>query len=233
MADTLIIFRKEIRELVTARQGLRGWGVLLVVYVGVFGMAVPVTQRSLFIVGSPPMAALLFALMGLFIAAPTAADSFAGEFERKTLETLLATRLSDGAIVAGKALAVVSYAWLTVVAVQTVALISLNLSGPRVIYSGTFVLVSVVGPILTAILAAAVGIMLSMWSRSVRTAQQWTGLAMMGLAISLVAFSRRILVGSSAIREIALLGGVLLLAAVLALLLAVASFQRGRLIAVT
>jgi ABC-2 type transport system permease protein len=40
------------------------------------------------------------------------ADSFAGERERHTLETLLASRLSDGAILLGKVAALTSYGWL-------------------------------------------------------------------------------------------------------------------------
>lgn len=40
------------------------------------------------------------------------ADSFAGERERHALETLLASRLSDRAILLGEAAALTSYGWL-------------------------------------------------------------------------------------------------------------------------
>src|SRR3954465_4189577 len=51
-----------------------------------------------------PMAFFMPTFLPLFFLLAIVADSFAGERERHTLETLLATRLSDGAILIGKLL---------------------------------------------------------------------------------------------------------------------------------
>src|SRR5580692_1469689 len=58
-----------------------------------------------------PMAFFMPSFLPLFFLLAIVADSFAGERERHTLETLLATRLSDGAILTGKLLAAVLFIW--------------------------------------------------------------------------------------------------------------------------
>src|SRR5262245_55432842 len=59
---------------------------------------------------SNPLSLIPPALMPLLFIMALMADSFAGERERHTLETLLATRLSDRSILAGKITAGVLYA---------------------------------------------------------------------------------------------------------------------------
>src|SRR5262245_25180006 len=59
---------------------------------------------------SNPLSLIAPALMPLLFIMALMADSFAGERERHTLETLLASRLSDQSILAGKITAGVLYA---------------------------------------------------------------------------------------------------------------------------
>ena len=56
------------------------------------------------------------------------ADSFAGERERHTLETLLASRLSDRAILFGKIAACIAYGWLMAMLCVLVGTITENVS---------------------------------------------------------------------------------------------------------
>ena len=56
------------------------------------------------------------------------ADSFAGERERHTLETLLASRLPDRAILFGKVLAAVGYGWVLVMLMLVLSLVTVNLT---------------------------------------------------------------------------------------------------------
>jgi ABC-2 type transport system permease protein len=107
MRDSLTVLRKELTELVGNRHSARGalvQGGILVLLIGVFVPAVDPKMWRL----AAAMAALYLAFPGM-LAAGVAADSFAGERERRTLETLLATPLADGAIFAGKAAAAILF----------------------------------------------------------------------------------------------------------------------------
>src|SRR5580692_2297366 len=75
-----------------------------------------------------PMAFFMPSFLPLFFLVAIVGDSFAGERERHTLETLLATRLSDGAILAGKILAVVLLIWGVILLTVTIGSVSANLT---------------------------------------------------------------------------------------------------------
>jgi len=106
--DIRVVAGKELREIVGAGGGRRGL-VRELLFVGIFGLFFPLSQAEVWRTGSVPA---VFALMiPLFLVGPHVADSFAGEKERGTLETLLATRLPDRSIYLGKIFAVVGYAW--------------------------------------------------------------------------------------------------------------------------
>ena len=95
-------------------------------------------------------------------------DTIAGERERHTLETLLASPASDSAILAGKLSAVVAYAW-AIALVQLVALeIGSALGGNPV--SGWIIVVVGCLTVLEATLAAALGVQFSLRAPTVRAA---------------------------------------------------------------
>jgi len=100
-------------------------------------------------------------------------DGFAGERERHTLETLLASRLSDRAIILGKLGAVVGYSLAFTIITALIAMVAANLSG-----GGSFQVypIGVFGSIvafalLFALLLASVGVLVSLRASSVRQAQ--------------------------------------------------------------
>lgn len=106
IADSLTIAYKEWREWF-ARGARLGWGGLLVLMV-VWSIAAPFALRQ--VSAGAMLVVLVWLSLPMAISGVIVADSFAGERERQTLETLLTSRLSDHAIVIGKIVAVVIFA---------------------------------------------------------------------------------------------------------------------------
>jgi ABC-2 type transport system permease protein len=109
-------------------------------------------------------------------------DSFAGERERHTLETLLASRLSDRAILFGKLATAISYGWGIALATVLLGLISINLvhgGNGILVYEPRMGLGIILSSMLSAGLSAGVGVLVSLRASSVRQAQQTLGLAIM------------------------------------------------------
>jgi ABC-2 type transport system permease protein len=118
--------------------------------------------------------ALITLLLVPFIVVAIVADSIAGERERHTLETLLASRLSDRAILVGKIGAATAYvmAHLSVFVFPSLIIVNLAfvrdglLLYPPAVWIGIFL----VGPLL-AVLTSSVGVLVSMRAATVRQAQ--------------------------------------------------------------
>lgn len=96
----MVMFMKEMREVTGDRGSFRGALVQAVITVAITGILVPATDGSIW--QSTTTSTMLFVVFPSTLAASMAADSFAGESERGTLETLLATPLTDGGIFLGK-----------------------------------------------------------------------------------------------------------------------------------
>ena len=109
--DILTVMWKEWRELlpvgVTSRGRNRSWNLMIVL--AVFGVFLPLQSGREWV--QSPLTLLYWAWVPLFMTTGVVADSFAGERERHTLETLLSTRLPDTAILLGKLLTSVLYGW--------------------------------------------------------------------------------------------------------------------------
>ncbi|NPV06837.1 MAG: ABC transporter permease subunit [Anaerolineae bacterium] len=162
------------------RGNLRGGWVGLLLVLGVFGVLLPYQSGRSWV--DSPLALVYWAWLPLFLVISVVADSFAGERERHTLEALLATRLSDGAILLGKVVAAVAYGWgLTMIAV-ILGLITVNLfhgEGELVLY-GPLAAVSIpVITLLASLLAASAGVLVSLRASSVRQAAQTLSIAVM------------------------------------------------------
>jgi ABC-2 type transport system permease protein len=165
-------------------------------------------------------------------------DAFAGERERHTLETLLASRISDRAILWGKVIANVSSIWGMTIFATLLSVVVVNLAQgqrPWTFYSpvsgwfGVLILT-----LLTCILSAGGGILVSMHSPTIRQAQQTLLLGSVGLFILIYLAARSIpqsfFVGMSTTDLFLIV--VLVLAIIDAILLAIAgiSYHRSRLI---
>jgi ABC-2 type transport system permease protein len=179
--DLRAVMWKESRELLRQRTTLVSAAFML----AIFGVVLPVqggasSLRSLSAL--PGFLIIPFATIVAFIA-----DAFAGERERHTLESLLATRLSDRAILAGKILVAVAYGWGLVLAKSVVAFAAVNAAphpGGLVTYAPAVLLGGLGLGLLVALLMASLGVLVSLRAATVKQAQQILALsvAVVGVA---------------------------------------------------
>jgi ABC-2 type transport system permease protein len=186
IADVVTVLQKELREIILARAGGRlstrsGW-LNLVLIVLVFGIFLPYQNGPAWV--ASPGTLFLWAWVPLFLVSSVTADSFAGERERHTLETLLASRLSDQAILLGKVGAAVLYGWGVALVSVLLGLITVNVAfweGTLRLYPLSFAVSGIVLGLLGAGLAATAGVLVSLRAGSVRQAAQTMSLAIMVL----------------------------------------------------
>ena len=108
-----------------------------------------------------------------------------GERERHTLETLLASRLSDQAILLGKISASVSYVWVATQLVFAIALIPVNIinwNGKLLFYKPEVLVGGMVLSFLLACLMSDIGVLVSLRAGTAKQAQQTLGLSVFILA---------------------------------------------------
>ncbi|UCH58493.1 MAG: ABC transporter permease subunit, partial [Anaerolineales bacterium] len=122
--DTWTIIKKEWREILLQSPGLRGGRLGLLVFIAVFGIFLPLQSGRAWL--NSPTNLLIWGWVPFLLVSGVVADSFAGERERHTLETLLASRLSDRSILAGKLLAALGYGWGITLVSLLVALVTIN-----------------------------------------------------------------------------------------------------------
>ena len=120
MHDVMTVAWKELKEFLGGQGGRRS-GPMRIVFLVLIGVLFA-ARTSTF--GSSWKTVVIIAYMANVVALSLVPDSFAGERERHTLETLLASRLSDRSILFGKYVAVVLYSVLTAAAVLVLGLIT-------------------------------------------------------------------------------------------------------------
>jgi len=122
--DVATVARKEWQEALLVRGAFRGvlWNSL--VFLGIFGVLLPLQAGREWV--ESPFGLMMWAWVPLFMVTGLIADSFAGERERHTLETLLASRLPDRAILFGKLAAALAYAWGLAAGALLLSLLSVN-----------------------------------------------------------------------------------------------------------
>jgi ABC-2 type transport system permease protein len=184
--------------------------------------------------------ALFSMIVPLIMVGMAIPDSFAGERERHTLGTLLASRLPDRAILFGKIAVGVGYGWIATIIILLLGLVTVNAAhweGHVLLYSPTIALVVIVLSFLVAMLVAGVGIFISLRAATVQEAQQLLMTLFMVFPIVLgfvfFAFHNQIgdaLEGIDVIQIVYAAMGVLFIVDVVLLLAAAARFQRARLI---
>ncbi len=242
MSDILTVTWKELKEFLVQRGSVRATLTNVLLMMVVFGVILPLQSGRAWV--ESPVSLVTWAWMPLFLVTGMIADSFAGERERHTLETLLASRLSDRVILLGKMLAAVSYSLTMTVLLLVVGLVTVNLSN----WTGTvamYPLLTIVGflifGILGAALVAGIGVLVSLRAGTVRQAAQslsigilllvW--LPILGVTVLPDAAKNRFLPALLALDErVVVLAALLLLTALDAAVIAIAlsRFQRNRLI---
>jgi ABC-2 type transport system permease protein len=235
MSDIWTMVWKEWRDAIFPRGKLLSLGPLF--FVVLLGVIFPLIDRQGWLTLSTAMV-LLNVFFPYYYILLYIGDEFAGERERHTLATLLASRISDRAILWGKVIATVSYIWGMALIASLLSMVVVNLAkgqGPWMFYTpvshwlGVLLLT-----LLACLLAASEGILVSMHSATVRQAQQILAIGSLALFVVVYlvvrALPSQLFLGMSSSQIFLIV--VLVLAVLDAILLAASmvSFHRSRLI---
>ena len=177
------VFWKEWRELLRAGPGHERGSIAF----GVAVLALGAWSAGVIVAGPFGVswgAVNLSGFLAALTAASVAGDSFAGERERRTLETLLASCLSDAGIFVGKIAAAVSYAW-----GASLIFLAAGVATSAVLYGwrgalGPAVVLGAVLSLVLAVLVAGVGVLTSLRASTVRQAQQALMLSLTALGLA-------------------------------------------------
>lgn len=172
LQDISTVVWKEAREFMRIGGGKRGAVFRLLLSVGLLGVLWPWLLGMEFITSALP--AVFSAMTAAMYVSALVPDTFPGERERHTLETLLATRLPDGAILFGKIGAVMLYGMGTSMFMLLVgwATVNLKLRAGLLFYEMRIVLAAIVFTLLAAGFMAAIGTVVALRSATVKQAQQ-------------------------------------------------------------
>lgn len=182
IADILTVAWKELREMLTFGDSRGRNKLSLLVILTIFGVVIPLQSGRDWV--TSPVSAMVWAWMPYMWVYSVVADSFAGERERHTLEALLATRLSDRAILFGKLLAALAYGFTLTWAILLVSLVTINVAvrgGGLLLFTPLMTVGALVFSILISGLSASIGVLVSLRASSVRQAQQWMSFGMLVL----------------------------------------------------
>jgi ABC-2 type transport system permease protein len=173
MSDVQAVVWKEWRELLRIsgnRKSALATHIFSVAVIGViwpWQFGVPFVRSGL--------GAVLAVLTAFMYVAGASPDTFAGERERHTLETLLASRLPDRAILLGKLTAMIEYGCAATVVMLIIGLITVNVvhgDGRLLLFDGGQTLAILVFTPLSAGLMASIGVHVSLRAKTVKQAQQ-------------------------------------------------------------
>ncbi len=180
--DIFSIVRKDLKEILSSRGNARSGAVYLLIVVGVMGILMPIQSgRAWF---TEPLLPLVWSWFPVFLVISVVTDSFAGERERNTLETLLASRLSDKAILFGKISAAVLYGWGIAIVSNLVAVVAINVADPTggfQFYDLPIYLALVIIPLLASLLMSGIGVLVSLNAPTARAAYQKLSIAMLAI----------------------------------------------------
>lgn len=191
IADIWTVVWKEWRELLFQRGSLRTTIMSLLPLLLVFGIFIPSQIGSAWV--ESPLTIVFWAWLPTLQVFALTADAFAGERERHTLETLLASPLSEVAILLGKVITVVSYGWLMTLLVVLTGLVGVNFvhsDGKLLLYPASILFGGMILGFLSATLAASIGVLVSLRSPTVRQAAQKLAFVSIGLTwIPIIGFN--------------------------------------------
>jgi ABC-2 type transport system permease protein len=184
LEDIRTVMWKERKERAGQQREFRNKLTSLAIPVITFGMIAiypPLTLGRKWI--TSPLTLFISVLVPMMVVGMSIADSFAGERERKTLETLYASRLPDRAILLGKMGLPFTNAMIVTFVLHSVSLISVNLAnwnGRVIFYSLNIILANLALSVLLSFGIACLGIIVSARARNVQQATQYLMTGMMG-----------------------------------------------------
>lgn len=242
MQDILTIMWKEWKELFLRRGSVRSGLFNIVIIVGLLGIFMPLQTGKEWL--SSGTGLLIWSWIPVFLTTNIIADAFAGERERHTLETLLASRLSDRSILIGKIMAAVSYALTIAVASMLIGAVTINISNPIdgiQFYTGWVFPLAIFLVFLTAFLMSCIGVIVSLNAPTTRHAYQRLSIIVMAVwlvpIIALQVIPDEVIVrfaqSAERINTAAIIPagiGLLILADALLIMFAMKKFKRNQLI---
>ena len=180
--DILTIVWKEWREFRDQLFKLKRGGLSALIVVLMLGIVTPLQMGPSWI--SSPLMLVYWPILAGSMVSTLIADAIAGERERHTLETLLATRLPDSAILIGKVVAAVLYGYIFALMNIGVGWIVLNLRYPEngiilIPIKQAAALIVLIG--LNCLFLSGIGVFVSLRASTVRQAQQAFGIIMLAI----------------------------------------------------
>jgi ABC-2 type transport system permease protein len=171
--DILTVMWKESKSIL--RYSSSRWKGLLTLLtpIALFGIIFPIQFRATWLTSGWSVAVSI--ATPLMLVATTIAESFAGERERHTLETLLASRLPDRAILFGKLLMSLIFGWGMTLFLLVVSLIVVNIlewNGSFQMYQASILGINIAASLLVSGLVSSLGILISLRSPTVQSAAQ-------------------------------------------------------------
>jgi ABC-2 type transport system permease protein len=182
ITDILTVATKELREIFTFGDTRGRSRFSLLILILIFGIVIPLQNGREWV--DSPISIMVWGWMPFLWVSGVVADLFAGERERHTLESLLATRLSDQSILFGKLLAALAYGFILTWVIMVASLVTVNIGFGRdglLFYSPEMILGALVFSILISGLSASIGVLVSLRAGSVRQAQQMMSAGMLVL----------------------------------------------------
>ncbi len=178
--DTWTVARKEWQELFLPGGSVWGgaWSEALIV-VGALGIFIALQIGPSWVTSE---VALYWIWLPLLQMTGMIAESIAGERERRTLETLLASRLDDRAILFGKLLAALTYGWvLTLLSLALgAATVSIAYGQGHLLFYSVSLGTSIFGLVLLGgCFVAVLGVLISLSAPTVRQAYQRLSVALL------------------------------------------------------
>jgi ABC-2 type transport system permease protein len=241
--DIMTIMWKESKGLLKQGKSRSKSILVLLTPVLMFGIILPIQFREEWLSMAWSLAIAVFT--PLILIAPTICESFAGERERHTLETLLASRLPDRAILFGKMLVAIIYGYGMTIILLVMSLVIVNIlvwNGKFQFYPLSILLPDLGLGLLFSGLMVCLGILISLRTATVQSAQQ---VLMMIVVIPIfglqaIVFLLPTFIPMSSIREflsrfnynqiLLIILGVLLLTDIGLLLAAMSRFKRSQLV---
>jgi ABC-2 type transport system permease protein len=184
-----------------------------------------------------PIGIVLLLWIPFFVIISFIGDAIAGERERHTLETLLASRMPDLAILLGKIIATVLYAWVMGVLSLLLGLVLVDLfrtQGNWMFYPLDLFVEAIILILLASVLGASAGVLISLKVSTVRQAQQIlivaTLVLIVGGVLALEAVPAQVIASLSASQFWLIVMAVLAILDAILLGASLVSFRRSRLI---
>src|SRR5687767_4048450 len=178
ITDILTVMWKELHELFLQRGTRRGTLTSVGLMLFLFAIVIPFQLGRAWV--DTPVGLIYWCWLPFMMVNNVIADSFAGERERHTLETLLASRLPDLSILLGKVATAILYGWGTSILGMLLGLVTVNLfrsTGELLLYPPVLAVGAPLVSFLVAGLASGIGVLVSLHASTVRQAQQTVGMA--------------------------------------------------------